>query len=318
MVWLTLRQHRLAIGSVAALLLAIGAYVLLTGLPMHHAYEDGGVGPCLGSATTACRDAVHRFSETYAGAGKGVVGTLNLVPMLLGLFVGAPLLARELEQRTHRLVWTQGVSRRRWLAVKLVAMLLVTAAAAVAFTAMMTWWRWPLDQLQGRFEELAFNFEGPVVTAYALFAFALGIAAGVVLRSTVVAMGVTFAGWLALRLPVENLLRPYYLPPVTTTADPANRAILTGSRGSWALGSGFVDRAGHRLANADADALFRRAADAGIDPSDYLRDHGIRQFFEYQPADRWLAFQAIEAAIFVAAALLLLALALAWVRWRTA
>lgn len=318
MIWLTWRQHRLAILSVVAVLAAIGVYLLQTGLPMHQAYQDGGVGPCLGGATAACRDAVGRFTDTYAGAGKGITGSLNLVPLLLGLFVGAPLMARELEQGTHQLVWTQGTSRRRWLTVKLAAMLLVTAAAAIAFTAMMTWWRWPLDQVEGGFDGATFDFEGPVVTAYALFAFALGTAAGVVLRRTVVAMAVTLGGWLALRLPVENLLRPQYLPPVTTTADPANTAILTGGRGSWPLGGGLVDRAGHRLSNVDIDSLFRRANAAGIDPPDYLRDHGIRQWFDYQPADRLATFQTIETAIFVGAAVLLLALALAWIRWRTA
>ena len=43
---------------------------------------------------------------------------LLLLPLLIGLFWGAPLVSREVEHGTHRLVWTQGVSRRRWAAVK--------------------------------------------------------------------------------------------------------------------------------------------------------------------------------------------------------
>ena len=54
-----------------------------------------------------------------------------------------------------------------------------------------------------------------------------------------------------------------------------------------------------------------------VDPAEYLRNHGILQWFDYHPAERVATFQAIEAAIFVSAAALLLALTLAWVRWRT-
>jgi ABC-type transport system involved in multi-copper enzyme maturation permease subunit len=35
------------------------------------------------------------------------------IPALLGMFWGAPLIARELESGTYRLAWTQSVTRRR-------------------------------------------------------------------------------------------------------------------------------------------------------------------------------------------------------------
>ena len=38
------------------------------------------------------------------------------VPLLAGVFWGGPLIAREIEQDTHRLAWTQSISRGRWLA----------------------------------------------------------------------------------------------------------------------------------------------------------------------------------------------------------
>jgi len=39
-------------------------------------------------------------------------------PALLGIFWGAPLIARELETGTCRLAWNQSVTRTRWLTVK--------------------------------------------------------------------------------------------------------------------------------------------------------------------------------------------------------
>ena len=41
------------------------------------------------------------------------------LPAVLGMFWGAPLVARELESGTFRLAWTQGRSRHTWFAAKL-------------------------------------------------------------------------------------------------------------------------------------------------------------------------------------------------------
>ena len=47
MAWVTWRHHRLTFAGVVAVLGAVSAYLLVTGLPIHHAY----------AAVTACRPA---------------------------------------------------------------------------------------------------------------------------------------------------------------------------------------------------------------------------------------------------------------------
>ena len=64
-------------------------------------------------------------------------------PALVGLFVGAPLLARELQHGTHRLAWTQSVTRRRWLLSKTLLLSLATALGAALLSALVMWWRQP-------------------------------------------------------------------------------------------------------------------------------------------------------------------------------
>jgi hypothetical protein len=320
MIWLVWRQHRLAMLAIAGVLAVIGAFLLLTGLPMYASFQAGGLAGCLGQTTGACGDAVTQFSDQYRGIGTGLIPWLNFFPGLLGLFVGAPLIAREVEQGTHRLIWTQAASRRSWLAVKLGLQLALTVAAAVAFTAMMTWWRWPLDQLEGHFATNVFDFEGPIATAYAVFAFALGTAAGAVLRRTVAAIGVTLAGFLAVRLPVEGLLRAHYQPALTTTVDATDFRSqgLVGGTDSWIVASGLQDSAGHRLGLDQVIALSRAARTAGQAFPNYLHDHGIVRWLDYQPADRLATFQAIETAIFLSLAALLIGLTVVWVRRRIA
>lgn len=318
MIWLLWRQHRLAALAMALLLAAVAAPLIATGLPMYDSFNADGVGACVGQTTVRCADILNLFSDQYRGAGTQLIPWLNFVPGLLGVFVGAPWIAREIEQGTHRLVWTQGTSRRRWLAVKVLGLLALTVAAAVVFTALMTWWRWPLDQLEGRFADQVFSFEGPVVATYAIFAFALGTAAGVFLRRTVPALVVALAGYPLVRLPVEYGLRPRFMAPMTVTLDATSdksAEILDGS-GNWYVDAGFVDQSGHHLTQTQIDAAFRESLSAGVAPPTYFHEHGIMRWLEYQPADRLAAFQTIESAIFIVLSVILLAVALALVRRR--
>jgi ABC-type transport system involved in multi-copper enzyme maturation permease subunit len=89
----------------------------------------------LATCTTDCDNVLRIFlnqvSDTPAGpvywAGPGLMFGL---PALIGLFWGAPLVARDLEAGTHRLVWTPSVTRTRWLVVKLIGVGAVAMAAA--------------------------------------------------------------------------------------------------------------------------------------------------------------------------------------------
>ena len=74
----------------------------------------------------------------------GVLAMLAL-PAVVGVFWGAPLVARELETGTHRLVWTQSISRTRWLATKVGLVGLAAVAGAGILTALVTWWCGPID-----------------------------------------------------------------------------------------------------------------------------------------------------------------------------
>jgi hypothetical protein len=117
------------------------------------------------------------------------VGTILLAPAVIGLFWGAPLIARELETGTDALAWNQSVTRTRWLAVKLTVGALVAMAATEALCLMQSWWAAPIGRAvgdgassgvlaQGRFTQLVFDTHGITPLGYAAFAFALGVTAG--------------------------------------------------------------------------------------------------------------------------------------------
>ena len=113
------------------------------------------------------------------------------------------------------MVWTQSVTRTRWLATKLA----VTGAAAIVVTGLysprFTWWSQPLDRFDDRIAAAIFAQRGIAPVAYTLFALALGVLAGAVLRRTLPAMAVTIVGFGVVRFMFQEFVRTHLLPTST-------------------------------------------------------------------------------------------------------
>ena len=132
MAWVTWRQHRFAMGGVAALLGALALYLWLVGLRVHHAYATATA--CHPASSYACQNQVINFNTAYGPSAYTIATLLQVMPALIGAFVGAPVLARELETGTFRYAWTLGVGRRRWTLAKLVPLAIIVAAATGLFS----------------------------------------------------------------------------------------------------------------------------------------------------------------------------------------
>lgn len=137
-----------------------------------------------------------------------------VVPALLGMFWGAPLVAGELEEGTYRLAWTQSVTRTRWLTARLAVTGLASMAVAGLLSFIVTWWASPLDRA-GMSQFASFDERDIVPAGYAAFAFVLGVAAGALVRRTLPAMLTTLVAFIATRLAFSTWARPSLIPPVT-------------------------------------------------------------------------------------------------------
>jgi len=315
MTWLVWRQHRAQFFVGAALLAAFAVLIVITGVQVANQYHAAQMACAAGQG---CRQLGGLFLGSHA-VGFLVISTLG-APVLVGLFYGAPLVAAEAEAGTTQFAWMQSVTRRRWLAVKIGWMLLAAAVWGGVISVLVTWWSGPNNAEQlNAFDPGRFDLMGLVPVAYSLFAMALGIAAGALVRRVLPAIAVTLAGFIAVRAVVTLWLRPHYMGAVTVFYKVTSGVTPPGS--FWRIASGIVGPNGQAIDQNTNGAVFD-----GI-PVNYLPASctaplrgavtpppscaqalaHFRGFLTYQPADRYWAFQGIETGIFLVLAAALVA-----------
>jgi len=324
--WLQSRtQTAIATGALA--IVAIG--LAITGPQLIHLYNTT-VATCTthgdcSTATTAFLDAdgpLQVFAEFL----------LLVVPVLIGMFWGAPLVAREFETGTYRLAWTQSVTRTRWLAFKLGLGALTSIVVGGLLSLMVTWWFSRTDLVRGdRFSSLTFSVRDIAPIGYAAFAFALGVTAGLLTRRTLPAMVTALIGFVGTRVAIASWVRPSLITPLHKNVA-INRAtnLIFGQRqagvtlaastrgilpGDWVYSNQIVDRAGQAPTTQFLDRVCPQSPRGGTAPSCIA--HLAVKFHEvirYQPANRYWAFQWGETAIFLGLAIILSAMCLWWIR----
>jgi hypothetical protein len=306
MTWVGWRQQRLEAVVVAVMLAAVAALLVPTGLTMLSAYHHDGLASCVtGPPGGACDDVVHAFQQRFDRLGN-LIAWFTLIPGLFGVLLAAPLI-NQLEQGTYRLDWTQGITRRRWVTVKLGLAVLSAVVAAGVFIALVTWWRTPLVRIEGRMENSVYDSEGVVAVGYTLFALGLAVAIGVVWRRAVPALVTAFGLYFAARLVVDTWLRQHLVAPLHVTF-PA-RGNGPDLNHAWVLSQYPSDAHGHALATEISCP--HGAGGACAVPKELLNDV---QYFHavYHAASHFWPLQAIECSLFAGAAAALLAFAAWW------
>jgi ABC-type transport system involved in multi-copper enzyme maturation permease subunit len=326
------RQHRYALIGVAVLLGALSLYLAVAGASMHHAYATALA--CRPANSFACQNQVIDFNTAYAPTAQTIGVLLMAVPMLIGAFVGAPVLARELETGTFRYAWTQGFGRRRWTVAKLVPLGVIVAVAAGLFSLLFSWYYQPLftDGDSIPLDPKLFGVRGVVYAAWTLAASAVGASAGLLIRRVVPAIAVTLAFCVALTFAAGLYLRPHYETPVlgkNLASAPASAWVLNGwwTKDGTTISQSAMNQVETTLfqqtmtatvpKNVNSDNIKFYKGSANTQVQDYLYRHGYAQWTSYQPASRFWPFQWIEGGWLLALSVLLIA-ATVWLVGRRA
>ena len=269
-VWLTWRQHRWTIIG-TAVLAVLAAYALIYAESAHDASFDS-----------------MPMSGFYGLMVQLVFGAV------IGMFWGAPLIARELEERTYFVAWGQDVTPAKWLRGKVIVLSVLAAVLGLLVGLgdghVGSQRRWS-----------AFEAHPAVQMGYALFGLALGVFIGLLSRHVVTAIAATLVFYTLSRVVLSVLLRDHYLPASRAIARWDSTPVTPG--GALEIRTGFVGSDLRPTGIPEACAKL-------VNPNSCMRREGgaVGTYVDFQPVERITAFRFIEFGVFALLAVVLLAL----------
>jgi hypothetical protein len=214
MLWVTWRQHRGLLTSVLVVFVAAVASLLVYGQRIHHDYAI--LRACQPAASPACQGLSNYFNSTDWHLGNYLQVAVLAAPVLLAMFAGPPVVARDLQNSTYRYAWTQGIGRVRWTIAKLVIIGAAVTLAALAIGQLFAWFFAPFLTTQNLtvYTPSVFGTRAVAYAAWTLTAFCLGAFLGTLVRRILPAMAVTPVLYAALAALTWFDLRRHY--PVKT------------------------------------------------------------------------------------------------------
>lgn len=302
--WLAWRQQRVLVGISAAVLATAAAIAAYSRSGMLDALHSGLFDHCdPGPLHCARADGMPLLLDIEP---LKYLGALNIaLPVVIGVFWGAPLLGRDRELGTHRVVLTQGVSRGQWFASRMALAAVTTVVVSGTLASVFAWWWRPAaDRSYGLFwyEITAMSGSGPRVVAAALFGLAAGTLLGLLARRVLEAMGLTLLVTGATTLLLEWTHRTRLLvPPHTYTSAGSIPKPAMGEK--WSTGNyGLITSTGRR------EDLVNCPFPSSTQLRECMDRHGyVARFYEANPAGDYWTFQWTDTAVLGGLALLLTA-----------
>ncbi|MDQ1005614.1 ABC-type transport system involved in multi-copper enzyme maturation permease subunit [Streptomyces sp. V4I23] len=261
--WLVWRQHRAAFWTGLAITAAgIASFAYQRASMMD--YLNG-----IGWPHSKSADWSAGF-ETYDSLLSNTSSALGLLmPVLVGVFLGAPLIANDLEHGTGKLVTSQAVSRGRWLATKLGMAVLVVTVCTAALSAAFGWWLGPVSKENPALYWVAGSATGPLPVALTLLTMVGGVAIGMLLRRTLLSMVVTFGFAVTIQLVWAFRWRDLGNVTTITTHDGA-RTLPDLPQAAYEVRQSYLTSSGELLGRDSCALQTEQAINACLDRKDVV------------------------------------------------
>ncbi|MFJ8075679.1 ABC transporter permease [Streptomyces sp. NPDC096176] len=280
--WVVVRQHRRLITTTAALLVI--AAVVASGLRIAFAltpYEENAEGLFTRSAY---RGGLAALADFLASAAV-------LLPLLVAAVVAGPVIARELESGTHKLVRSQSIPPTRWFAAKVTVPALAMGVVAVGLTGIFHILRGPVvsDYRLGWQERQVFLTLGPTLAAHCLLAVAVGALTGLLVRRTMIAMSVAGLATGIVMAVMFAVWGRLWTPATATSSDPDSMQF---GSSEFILDSGLLTASGERL----PDSVCFVPQDAAC----FTEHDVVDRWWDYHPPSHLWPLQLVETGIVLA------------------
>jgi hypothetical protein len=169
-----------------------------------------------GSQTDPCPQTRPPLEILETGATLMHVGAIA-TPFVLGLFLGVPTVAREVEHRTAGIAWSLSPSRRRWLLKRAAPTLILVAVATLAVGIVGDVLTHAMPSAEGA--DVGFTdypARGPLLAVRGMAVFAIGLAVGALvprqLPALLLAAGFALALFVAMSLEMDDRMRREAVP----------------------------------------------------------------------------------------------------------
>lgn len=253
MIWTAWRLQRSVYLFFVAVSVILIAFTIANGLHLEALLRQWQGPPCHGGNgfavkyQTLCQaQNTHYIDARNAGF---YVHLVALVPSaILGILLGANVVAGELGDKTVRLAWTQSITRGHWFMSKVAVGLVSVASLAVPLTLTVAWWL-SATQWTSRISTNGFTYSGWMPLTVGLFAFCLAVIVGIVLRrpgwSVAASLAVVITAMWFMQADVRTNLVPLHATTISlatvtkggvTIGHPTHKA----PENSWVVFNGFL------------------------------------------------------------------------------
>ena len=263
----------------------------------------------MGATNADCTVVVEAFLRTNEEEAGKIMAAMAIVPLFAGVFLGVPIVAREIEGRTAPTVWALAASRPRWLVGRLIPMLVVLILA-LGFAALASEVLWLGREPWGvvpRFGDVGLH--GPGVVARAIATFGLSLLAGAFIGRVLPAVIVGVMLCLVLLLGWGLAVTAWGNAVAEVRDMPADQSFEAAFPGGTAMSTGWITPDGRFLYDHEAVEL----APPGVDPFEWLYGvasaEGYRQVARGIPGTAYPTWSAIETIGFGGIGLIAIALA---------
>jgi hypothetical protein len=331
MMWVVWRQQRSIVVAFFAAAVVFTIWLIVTGQHEQSLWNQYLGAPCKGgfgvtkSANHFCEGLQ---SEVYAGTHNNDVDTIigTIFAPLLGLILGVNAVAREIEQKTNRLAWTQSGSRSKWLASKYLTSVATIVVISAPLCLVLSWWvRASHDA--ARIVPKAFPVSGFVEIGYGVFCFVLAVAVGLLIRRAGWSLAVCIILFGGIFLSFADQVRPHLVTPSVMTVQ-ANEIEAGSSSGfypsggapsnSWVLYQGFepvTTKGVPSLTLIDKSERAMGICEEKTVQGSYCTHHlHLRSVAVYIPDSRFWTMQLLEGGFYLVLAALLAGLSFLGIR----
>lgn len=311
--WQLWRSNRLVTTFLVSAWILLQVFTLLAATKL-----TGNLDACAGRAAGNCSSGLG--GENLGGdvdAANWLLLGQAVIPVLIGVFWGAPLLAREYESQTYLFAWTQDVTVTRWIGQRLSILVFFSAVFAIASGITSRSLAVAIHQVTAKsmFTQTLFEASIGLQVAYFLLALLVGFSAGAFVRKVVPALGIalfTFVGIRVALVFVRLKWFPASAQEAPFTADNGYTKIALPGENSYQLGVHYANAAGVPVPFPSQEC---RNAPTASEWEQCIRGHGVNKIVtDYQSGSHLVATQVIEIALCCAVAALLALLAFRQVR----